>query len=526
MNHFLRSIIAFFIICMFQTVTAQSRQNIVENNRYQSQVPVNGNKVNIAAEDEDWRSLGMGKYRDDYITKIYIVDCYEFDVEIQESKKTPGLYRIVSPYKSYPTNPTEMESDTYMIINATDPEHVFISEHYTGMDWGMGEFVIYSIAGDYYENIYGSLEEAIKEGLCGTLKDGIITFPRKTLLIREGRENLGSYQLANSSGKFRVVLPDAPQLDINIKINGKVEKYDKSYISVNFSIGSDCEKVRIAMIDGDYTSSMATDIVSGSISSIEITESSEQLFLYEEDRVVTFVAVPYYKGIAKDPVYITEELSYNHTGWRKLGQAHYTEGIISGNEIDFEIEAEEYLVDIQESIDNPGYFRLVDPYGLNYSYSSAENYDTSHRYYMEIDATDPDCVSIKQMEKGCGLNFGYGAMIIWSRADRDLLAGKTKEEVNASGLFGKLDNLVITFPESSLLIKFPAVLDTWYWANENSDFKVVLPKGTGINHINLDNANTPVEYFNLQGMKVNAGNLVSGIYIMRQGLKCSKIVIK
>lgn len=41
-----------------------------------------------------------------------------------------------------------------------------------------------------------------------------------------------------------------------------------------------------------------------------------------------------------------------------------------------------------------------------------------------------------------------------------------------------------------------------------------------------ENANAPVEYFNLQGVKVSADNLVPGVYVTRQGSKASKVLVK
>lgn len=49
---------------------------------------------------------------------------------------------------------------------------------------------------------------------------------------------------------------------------------------------------------------------------------------------------------------------------------------------------------------------------------------------------------------------------------------------------------------------------------------------TSINSIEADNANAPVEYYNLQGMRVNASNLGNGIYIRRQGTETSKVIIR
>lgn len=49
---------------------------------------------------------------------------------------------------------------------------------------------------------------------------------------------------------------------------------------------------------------------------------------------------------------------------------------------------------------------------------------------------------------------------------------------------------------------------------------------TGIDGIESDDENAPVEYFNLQGIRVNGDNLSTGIYIRRQGSKTTKVLIQ
>ena len=55
-----------------------------------------------------------------------------------------------------------------------------------------------------------------------------------------------------------------------------------------------------------------------------------------------------------------------------------------------------------------------------------------------------------------------------------------------------------------------------------------LTKGepAGVNDLVIENNNAPVEYFNLNGVRVNENNLTTGLYIKRQGLKASKVVVK
>jgi hypothetical protein len=53
------------------------------------------------------------------------------------------------------------------------------------------------------------------------------------------------------------------------------------------------------------------------------------------------------------------------------------------------------------------------------------------------------------------------------------------------------------------------------------------PSTTGIEAVSADvDANAPVEYFNIQGVKVAADNLTPGLYITRQGSKATKVLVK
>lgn len=75
------------------------------------------------------------------------------------------------------------------------------------------------------------------------------------------------------------------------------------------------------------------------------------------------------------------------------------------------------------------------------------------------------------------------------------------------------------------------------WLIEGTDEGETMPidvtfNGTGealpasISGITADNNNAPVEYYNLNGMRVNADNLDNGIYIRRQGTETTKVIIR
>jgi len=48
----------------------------------------------------------------------------------------------------------------------------------------------------------------------------------------------------------------------------------------------------------------------------------------------------------------------------------------------------------------------------------------------------------------------------------------------------------------------------------------------GVDDVAVDTNDSAVEYFNLQGVRVDADNLTPGIYVRRQGNKAVKVIIK
>ncbi|MCM1348996.1 MAG: calycin-like domain-containing protein [Firmicutes bacterium] len=83
--------------------------------------------------------------------------------------------------------------------------------------------------------------------------------------------------------------------------------------------------------------------------------------------------------------------------------------------------------------------------------------------------------------------------------------------------------------------------DHWEWSTEifadnvcslingqayGLTLEIVEPASAAIDNVAADHSNAPVEFFNLQGISVDADNLVPGIYIMRQGNTTKKVLVK
>lgn len=152
-----------------------------------------------------WTNLGKAIYRDDFIASLYRIENLQWEVEIQEHPVTKGYYRLVDPYKNFAYNHLYDDSEIhYLYINATNPKQVWIET------WQQSGITLDPDLDGFY--MFGSLignsllqGQDIDPANFGTLENGIIKFPPKSLLI--GTPVDGKGYLANAHGLFKVVLP-------------------------------------------------------------------------------------------------------------------------------------------------------------------------------------------------------------------------------------------------------------------------------------------------------------------------------
>ena len=157
--------------------------------------------------------------------------------------------------------------------------------------------------------------------------------------------------------------------------------------------------------------------------------------------------------------------------WTSLGDCTYSEDCISTF---WSTGVTTYTVEIQENDNQPGYYRLVNPYGEVYPYNDPGDWDDSQDWYLEIHAEDPDAVYMYMQETG--MDWGYGMITIGSFAGYYMNYGYTLDEMKSEGYTGTLENGIITFPTSTLLISMADYNSGGlYYANTNGGFKVVLP---------------------------------------------------
>ncbi len=213
--------LAVALIAMAGVASAQDYITVIEDNRMVIEGP-DGSTTEIKDPvrvtfgerpdvNEGWTSLGKGLYTEDFMYYMYNLSPYEMEVEIQVKDDEPGVYRLVNPYANYPWTiygSYDYDESYFIVIDASDPDAVYIKESEIGLGFGYGIISVWSMAGYYMEHGY-TLQEVKYLGYCGTLVEGVISgFPEFTLLASEPNYEGGAWYMLGT-GEFRVVLPDA-----------------------------------------------------------------------------------------------------------------------------------------------------------------------------------------------------------------------------------------------------------------------------------------------------------------------------
>ncbi len=235
----------------------------IDDPKYVSSYANNASSISFSVQMFEWAKVsGKGIWRDAIFSDMFAWDgrYLETEVDVYQRKDKEGFYRlnnvysteyftrlvegdeavekdpsIVETYKSY------IDEKAYIYLDATDPSRVYFPAQKTGFsDPSMGDIMI---ASDVTE-VFGSASNL----LYGTLKDGIVTFPKNGLLLGMG----GYYYFTNSSGKFRFVLPGYEAADFAIGLKSE-ETNESGNVPVTFELAKDVAKVRYAIFEGSIS---------------------------------------------------------------------------------------------------------------------------------------------------------------------------------------------------------------------------------------------------------------------------------
>lgn len=231
--------------------------------------------------------------------------------------------------------------------------------------------------------------------------------------------------------------------------------------------------------------------------------------------------------------YGSEEYEYD-PNWISLGQGELTDGFISrfletdmtvNHGYRFEESDFTYPVEIEESTETPGLYRVVNPYGETSPYYGLDysvlTLDKRKRHCLTINASDPDCVYVEDSESG----FYYGTypLVLYSEAYDYLAEGYSKDQVPEE-LWGKKRGDVIEFPDGSegagvlcaKILGSPA--DIW-----GRQLRLLLPGSSEVAGM-PENEYEPTVWYDIHGRRVSRPS-EKGLYVKRTGSETRKVLI-
>lgn len=161
--------------------------------------------------DDVWENIGAATFTDPWITPLYGA-AETWNVEVEQWKKDPNMYRLVNPYKDgVMTDGWNYEGDKYFVFDATNPECVKVEDQEIFYD--EGDPVNGSIIG---LNLGYALQHYVETPWTDTqiISDGANdTFANQTFTFREGdalfvfpnssnTELKGAFQYSDAAGSL------------------------------------------------------------------------------------------------------------------------------------------------------------------------------------------------------------------------------------------------------------------------------------------------------------------------------------
>ncbi len=320
--------------------------------------------------------------------------------------------------------------------------------------------------------------------------------------------------------------------------NGRFNVVDGKPVYLTDVKIKDLSKIKMMIVSGtveDGGRAAATLMNNDEIDYTTVTEDGTAVVDFDGTAGDYSLVYLTYKASGKAYQFGIVSLSYD-PDWKSIGTARFTDGFISkfletdltvNHDYDLTEDDYTYDVEVEESQSHPGNFRIVNPYGSTSPYYNltftAMTLNKSENFYLYINATDPDKVYIPDSK--CGFYYGTEPLVHYSEAYDWLNDGYTADQIPAN-LWGKYKDNVITFDagdeENNLLsVKILSSPAAVYGRALKLDFTK-----SGIRDITTPVTDSPAQYYNLNGMRVDASRLTPGVYIKLTDGRATKLLVK
>lgn len=450
-----------------------------------------------------WNSIGEGIWYDDLFSSPYFqltTPGQSWTIEVEQSADSPEWYRMLPYGPGSPVADVVGEDDSlnYVYLNTANPEKVWMPEFKA---FGTFLFSHYVDENGWFDNFRYA-----------TLEDGIVSFPKESVAYRHPTDG---WPRVTTNGKFRIALPGSKPADFTLTATAPYCVDEEGNLRIQLECGEDLADVKYVLLEGYYMASgneaaiaqMGTSLVGRTLRANPKKRALFSLLVAGLDASGEVVST------AECWFFGPDELDSDT--WKQAGTAVFTESFFAP--VYSNLSAERLSVPYEESVENPGRVRLVNPYSVH---SLAPALGHSHGHYIYIDASANEAVYVEASP--VGLDFGGGEAAVWSWAGRYVDAGMASEAYN-EGLFGTRKGNVITIPDNTLMIAEKKYANGSFTTSGRS-FRVALnPDVSGIDAISAEK-DSPERWYRLDGSQLPLAPSTPGCYIRRAGEKAEVII--
>ena len=430
-----------------------------------------------------WKSLGMGKFSEGFLGTAGEY----FDVEILQNELAPNQFRVVEPYAEILGDIAVDKYLDFTILPAGTAfkDYVLDAEYVVFNDYNMGQW-----NSNYAEDIFALHPYRFGMTLDLWAYNVVLDYQENGL---PGEVSLAPYFYLFEQGggwnqtketTISILFPGYVKADYSsaLEFAGLFTKPDGSMFAVgNLALGADAAEVKAIVMPADADAAAVADaIAAGELEAIDVEAGRIEVPFNAEElggNNFQIVTVVLFEGAVKSVAAASFEYygAGNNNPWQSLGTGLYTDDVIlpmfyeNGTPATYEVE-------ILEHSENPGLYRIMNPYAKSVHPEGDDDY-APEGMFIEVNATDAEGVYIQQ--QSLGMDWGYGEMQLVSNGYRYIEANGF-DVVKAAGYFGKVVDGVITFPTFTQKdgSTFQAILymgTSGYLAGMNSKMEIVLP---------------------------------------------------
>lgn len=443
-----------------------------------------------------WKSLGMGKMTDAFIYD----DVTYFNVEIQQNELNPNIYRIVNPYDQMLEAGGYIEGGAYK----DGPDKYFEFEvmpagtDYQGTILDKDYVIFNDVNTGYWHPSYEDDVIAIHPYRLGMALDlwnynVVLDYQENGL---PGEVSIAPYYYIFAAGggwnkttstTISVLFPGYVKADYSATVDYAgifTSPDEKVYAVGNLALGADATDVKAIVMPQDVDAAAVADaIAAGELEAMPVEAAGRIEVPFDSEELggskFQIIVVVLVDGVAKNVS--TASFEYyggGATPWQSLGIGYFTDDIVTP--MFFEAPLPTYEVEILESNETPGLYRIMNPYSKDvHPYGSVEGVPpfAPEGMYLEVNAIDAEGVYVDQ--QALGMDWGYGEMAFITHGAR-YLASNPFEVVKGAGYLGKVAEGVISFPvfTASNGTTYQGIIymgSTGYYAGMNSKVEIVLP---------------------------------------------------